>query len=109
MTDKTVDITIELLGKLYPVRCPQSEATSLHQAAAYLNQKMQEVQESGKVLGIDRIAVITALNIAHQFLSLEQQKNGYLNKINQRIVTMQDKIEDALQITYQTELAYFNE
>lgn len=106
MTNKIMTTTIEILGKLYPIKCSETEIQSLQQAARYLNQKMQEVQEAGKVLGIDRIAIITALNLASQLLCLEQQKNGHLNKINQRIMQLQDKLDDAIKKTKQTELIY---
>lgn len=109
MTDKIVTTTIEILGKLYPVRCPESELKSLQQAAEHLNQKMSEVQESGKAINLERIAIITALNITHDFLRLDQQKNSMMNKINQRITYIHDKLDSAINKTVQTELIYTTE
>ena len=68
MIDKTLTTTVEILGKLYSIRCLESELKSLQQAAALVNQKMTEIQTSGKAINLERIAIITALNITHQFL-----------------------------------------
>ena len=109
MMNKTVNTTIEILGKLYPIRCQESELAFLQQAAEYLNQKMSEVKESGKVINLERIAIITALNIAHQFLQLDQQKSHHMNKINQHISKLQDKLDAAMSESLQAELIYTSE
>lgn len=106
MNDKTINATIEILGKVYPVRCLESELDNLQQAADYLNKQMASVQDSGKVMNVERIAIITALNITHQFLQLDQQKVSMVNKINQRIAKLQDKLETAAGRALQTELVY---
>lgn len=109
MTDKVVSTTIEILGKLYPVRCPESEIKLLQQAAEFLNQKMSEVQDSGKAINLERIAIITALNIAHQLLQSDQQKNSMVSKIQQRITSLQDRLDTAMNRALQTELVYTSE
>jgi cell division protein ZapA len=109
MTDKIVNSTIEILGKFYPIRCVESELKSLQQAAEYLNQKMIEVQESGKVINLERIAIITALNITHQFLQLSDQKLKLVNRINQRVSQLQEKLDTAINKNRQTEFAYISE
>jgi cell division protein ZapA len=102
--DKIVTTTIEILGKLYPVRCLEMEVKALQQAANYLNQKMSEVQESGKAINLERIAIITALNITHEFLQVDQQKNSFTHKINQRISQIQDKIDRMVSQSLQNEM-----
>lgn len=109
MTDKIVNTTIEILGKFYPVRCPESEMQALQEAAAYLNQKMIEVQDSGKVINLERIAIITALNITYQFLQQGQQKNSFIEKINQHITILYDKLESTMGKKPQAEFCYFEE
>ena len=107
---KIVSATIEILGKFYPIRCPESELQSLQEAALFLNEKMCEVQQSGKVINLERIAIITALNIAHQFLQMDQQKSTLMGKINHRIAQLQDKLETAInKQPQQTELIYTTE
>lgn len=106
MSEKIIHATIEILGKYYPIRCPESELQSLNEAAQYLNQKMLEVQNSGKVINLERIAIISALNIAYQFLQMANQKNHYETKISERIQQIKEKVESALGKTLQTDMIY---
>lgn len=106
MTDKIVTTTIEILGKLYPVRCADVEVESLQMAAKLLNQKMAEVQASGKAINLERIAIITALNLANQLLQADTQKSSVMQKINTRILQLQSKVETALNDAMQSELIY---
>lgn len=109
MSDKIISTTIEILGKYYPIRCPESEIKSLQEAAAFLNRKMTEVQDSGKVINLERIAIITGLNIANQLLQLEHQKGSLLQRITQRVTQLHDKLDGALNKSLQTELVYADE
>lgn len=102
----TTTINIEILGKPYTVRCAETEVKSLQEAAAFLNRKMLEVQESGKAINLERIAIITALNITHQFLQMDHQQNNLLGKINQKIAYLQDILDTTLAQNSQAELLY---
>ncbi|HTM63893.1 MAG TPA: cell division protein ZapA [Gammaproteobacteria bacterium] len=106
MTDKIVNTSIEILGKLYPVRCQECEVNSLQMAAKLLNQKMREVQDSGKAINLERIAIITALNMANQLLQTDNQKSSVMQKINQRLTNLQNKLDNALNETGQSEMIY---
>ena len=106
MTDKLTNTTIEILGKLYPIRCPEKEVKSLQQAADFLNQKMREVQEKGSAINLERIAIISALNIASLYLQMDQHRHGVMDKINQRISQLHEKLETANKKKLQTELIY---
>lgn len=106
MTEKTITTTIEILGKQYPVRCAESEENSLQMAAKLLNQKMSEVLASGKAINLERIAIITALNLANQLLQADNQKSGVVQRINQRLTNLSHRLETALHDTLQTELIY---
>lgn len=64
---KTVDITI--LGRAYKVACTDEERDALVEAAAYVDRKMGEMREGGKTASGERLAVMAALNIAHELLS----------------------------------------
>lgn len=109
MSNEIISTTIEILGKYYPIRCPESEAASLQEAAMLLNKKMLEVQESGKAINLERIAIITALNIAHEYLELSQQKTSLLGKITQRLTQLQDKIDHVMDKAESTEMIYTTE
>src|SRR5476649_810426 len=95
MTDKTINTTIDILGKIYPIRCLESEVKTLQQAAQFLNQQMMEVQDSGKAINLERIAIITALNIANLYLQADAQKNKLSDTINSRIQQLHEKLEGA--------------
>jgi cell division protein ZapA len=109
MSEKPINATIEILGKFYQIRCPEAELESLQEAASYVNEKMSEVQESGKAINLERIAIITALNIAHELLQQDEQKSSLMSKINQRITSLQDKLDSAMNKAKQTELIYTTE
>jgi len=103
MSDDMVGASVEIMGKTYQVKCPQAEIKSLQRAAQYLEEKMRIMRETG-ILSIDRVAIITALNIVHQLLMVEQQKNHHFQSINQRLHDLQAKVEQALTPNSQMEL-----
>lgn len=104
-----IHTTIEILDKTYPIRCPESDVPLLQQAAVLLNEKMVEVKESGKVINIERIAIIAALNIAYELLNIQEQKHTQVDQINQRLVQLQDKLDTAINKALQSELIYMVE
>jgi cell division protein ZapA len=57
------------MGREFRVSCPEKERESLLQAVSYLDRKMREIRDSGKVIGVERIAIMAALNIAHDYLN----------------------------------------
>lgn len=62
-------VSVKILDKEYQVSCPEDEIDALTSSARYLDQQMRQIRESGKVIGSDRIAVMAALNIAHEMLT----------------------------------------
>ncbi|MHB1948379.1 MAG: cell division protein ZapA [Gammaproteobacteria bacterium] len=104
MIKDTTEITIKILGKSYQIKCPEDEASALQEAAFYLEKKMRETRDTSKVLSIDRIAVITALNMAHQLLELETQAIEKAHAIQQRLRDIQNKVDTALVRHAQLEL-----
>lgn len=67
----TLAITVNILDRDYQVACKNEEKESLLAAAKYLDLKMREIRDRGNIIGIDRIAVMAALNIAYDFLQLK--------------------------------------
>src|SRR5262245_15528164 len=68
MTDKAKALDVNIMGRSYKVTCPDEEREALLQAVAYLDQKMHEIKSGGRVASVERIAVMAALNIAHELL-----------------------------------------
>lgn len=84
----SAQVTVRILDRDYHVACPPEERESLLKAADLLNQQMSEVRDSGRVVGMDRIAVMVALNLAHQYLEAEQERDVTINESLRRIQHM---------------------
>ena len=68
MTQQTAQVSVRILDKEYQVACPAEERTDLLDSAEILNNKMREIRDSGGIVGLDRIAVIAALNMANDLI-----------------------------------------
>ena len=92
-------VTLNILGREFRVGCPEGEERQLLAAVDHLNRKIQEIRGTGKVVGNERIAIMAALNIAHESLSNpgKSASPGYdAAAVKRRIVTMQETLEAAL-------------
>ena len=69
-------LTINLMGREFRVACPEGEERSLLASVEYVNRKMKEIRDTGKVVGNERVALLAALNIAHEFLSNPGKSSG---------------------------------
>jgi len=96
MSEITNTITVKILGRDYKVKCPPEKANELKESAIHLDNLMREVRESGKTLSVDRIAVIAAINVAHDMIVQKKQKNTFIDVMNRRIQELQLKIEKSL-------------
>jgi cell division protein ZapA len=96
MSDATEPVRLHILGKEYRVVCPSGEEESLLTAARYLNKKMKEIKNSGKVIGVERVAVMAALNITYELLQERKQKERE-DEQDKRIEILQRKVEAALE------------
>ena len=104
MSDEARPVTVHILEKEYRIACPEEERESLLAAAQYLNGKMREIRDTGKIVGMDRIAVMAALNITHELLQHGSSKDNFKQTIGSRIRTIQEKLEYALADGKQLEL-----
>ncbi|HTR58686.1 MAG TPA: cell division protein ZapA [Casimicrobiaceae bacterium] len=68
MDDRSIMLDVAILGREYRIACKESEREELQQAVQFLDRRMREIRDSGKVAGTERIAVMAALNIAHDLL-----------------------------------------
>ncbi|MSQ87930.1 MAG: cell division protein ZapA [Betaproteobacteria bacterium] len=93
-TVKTIEINI--LGHIYKIACKEGEREALLQAAAYLDGKMGEIKNAGKVGGADRIAVMAALNIAHELLSTKLGNGFDIGQTKRRISSIEAKLDEGL-------------
>jgi len=91
---KALDVTI--LGRSYKVSCADDEREDLLKAVQYLDQKMHEIRESGKVGSTERIAVMAALNIAHELLMARNPDGFDMESLRRRMASMQATLDQAL-------------
>jgi cell division protein ZapA len=89
-------ITVNILDKEYRISCQPEERDALIETARYLDSKMREVRQTGRVIGTEKIAVMVALNIAHELLELKKHESDDTHALSRRIKNLQEKIEIAL-------------
>ncbi len=89
-------ISISILGKDFTVSCPDEEREALMRAAKYVDAQMQETQRSGKTMGIERGAVMAALNIAYDLLRLREQSQATVSDMNRRVRALTEKVDGIL-------------
>ena len=97
-------VTVSILGKEYQVACPANEENALIASAAMVHKNMEKIRKSGKIVGLDRIAVIAALNLAHELITLQNNQSSGTDEINKSILQMKDRVSDFLEETRQLEL-----
>ncbi len=89
-------LTISIMNKEFQVACPEGEEEALQRAARYLSEQMQEIRQSGKVVGMDRIAIMTALNMSHELLSGQSKVQTSQDYAKLRIRSLNDRLENAI-------------
>ena len=95
MTDLQT-VTVTILDKEYQIACPGDEVDALTRSARFLGDRMAEIRNSGKVVGLDRIAVMAALNITHEFLTGEHAHTEAQGEVAKRIDQLNDRVGKAL-------------
>ena len=97
-------VSIRILEKEYHVACPAEERRALLDSAEFLNRKMREIRDSGKVVGLDRIAVMAALNITNELLRSQGRDESLETGVADRLRVMRERVETALTRGQQLEL-----
>jgi cell division protein ZapA len=104
MNDIYAHVSVRILEKEYQVSCPASERTDLLDSAEVLNAKMREIRDSGKVVGLDRIAVMAALNMANELLHAQARDRALEGSVGNRLRLMSDRVESVLHASKQLDL-----
>ncbi len=97
-------VSVRIMEKEYVVACPYDDRSALLDAAEFLNARMREIRDSGKVVGLDRIAVMAALNLAHEYLKGKDREARLDNGVGQRVRALRERVEGALGKSQQLEL-----
>lgn len=97
MNKKLQPVLLTIMGKEYKIACAPEEQDDLVKSAGQLDAQMKQMRDSGRVAGPDRIAVMAALNLAHE-LQLVKSQNAELNKaLSESLTKMKHKIENVLE------------
>jgi cell division protein ZapA len=102
--DAVRPLSVRILEKEYIVACGPDERTDLLDSAELLNRNMREIRDAGKISGLDRIAVMAALNLAHEVLKLRARDTSADHEVGFRIRSLRERVESALEKGQQLEL-----
>ena len=91
---KSLQVTI--MGREFRVACPEEEQKGLLEAVDYLNRKMHEIRDNGKVVGLERIAIMAALNIAHELLTTKVGGGFDIAEVKRRMTHMETLLDQAM-------------
>lgn len=97
-------VNIRILEKDYQVACPPDERAALLDSAELLDGKMREIRDSGRVVGLERIAVMAALNLANELIRSRDRGEGLETKAKAKVRAMRERVEGALRSGQQLEL-----
>ena len=95
MSAPLVRVSVRILEKEYQVACLPEERSELLDSAEFLNGKMRDIRDAGNIIGLDRIAVMAALNLAHELLK-RGRSEAVAGDASQRIRQMRERVESAL-------------
>ncbi len=104
MSETHARVSVRILEKEYHITCPLDERADLLDSAEFLNAKMREIRDSGKVVGLDRIAVIAALNMTNELLKMRNRDTHLESDVGGRLRILRERVESALEKGQQLEL-----
>jgi len=96
MSKEARGLDVNIMGREFRVSCTEEERRELLKAVDHLNSKMREIRDTGKVVGVERIAIMAALNIAHEYLSTRMDGGFDVREFKRRMSSMQATIDQAM-------------
>jgi cell division protein ZapA len=99
--NRNVSLDVTIMGREFRIACPEAERDGLLRAVGFLDKRMREIRDAGKVIGVERIAIMAALNIAHDYLENQgqganreelQAKLGQLHGMLDHALAQQDNL-----------------
>ena len=95
MSNDMIPVTVRIMEKEYKISCPEGEHESLIASAKRVNENMQLIREGGKALGAERIAVMAAINIAHELV--DTSADGSNSDIASQLDNLQTLVDDCIE------------
>ena len=96
-------VTVKILDRDYQVTCPPEERAGLIKSAEYLDRRMREVRDAGKVVGVDRMAVMVALNLASELLAAHTGQAEFQASVGARLRAMHERLDASVAAARQQE------
>lgn len=94
----TETVFVKILDKDYQVACPREERAALQESAELLDERMRAIKRSGSIIGLERIAVMAALNLSHELLQAKRQpEQPQLDLDQNELQRLNDKIDRSLE------------
>ncbi|MGC4029816.1 MAG: cell division protein ZapA [Steroidobacteraceae bacterium] len=97
-------VTVQILEKDYLIACPPEERAALLESAALLNERLRSIRETGKVIGIERMVVMAALNMANDLARLKAKDHHLEVQVGTRVRHLRERVEKAVARSQQLEL-----
>jgi len=97
MSTNILPVSVTIMGKEYKIACDPDERDELISSALHLDEQMRKIRDSGKVTGPDRIAVMAALNLAHELKVIKNQNIQLNNRLKETLANLSQKIENVLE------------
>ena len=89
-------ISVDILDREYQFACSPDESIALREAAVYLDERMRSIKDAGRLMALERIAVMTALNLSDEILRLQKHEKNRQETLDSRIRLLADELDDAL-------------
>ena len=96
MSQQIAQVSVRILDKEYQVACPAEERTDLLDSAEILNNKMREIRDSGRIVGLDRIAVMAALNMANDLMHAQARDEQLEGNYSERLKSISERVDNVL-------------
>ena len=89
-------ISVDILDREYQFACKPSEREALKAAAVFLDERMRSIKSAGRLMALERIAVMTALNLSDELLKLQKTEKHRQENVDSRIRLLVNELDDAL-------------
>jgi cell division protein ZapA len=96
MSEQATTVTVLILDKEYQVSCPADEVDALTTSARYLDENMRAIRDTGKVFGLDRIAVMAALNITNEYINNRESLTSTQGLVGEKVSNLAERVSQAL-------------
>jgi cell division protein ZapA len=97
MSEKNNSVAVQILDRTYQFKCKLEEAETLKDAAAHLDAKMREIHDNGGAVGYERTAMVAAIDVCFELISMRAENSAYHEEINGRVKNLQEKVANIIE------------